>query len=40
MSFINCEVEISLSWIENCVLTIAETGANANLLVQIVQLLK
>ena len=27
---INCEVELSLKWIENCVLTTAEIGANAD----------
>ena len=27
---INCKVEISLNWIENCVLTTAEVGANAD----------
>ena len=27
---INCRVELSLRWIENCVLTTAEIGANAN----------
>ena len=27
---INCKVELSLRWIENCVLTTAEIGANAN----------
>ena len=27
---INCKVEFSLKWIENCVLTIAELGANAD----------
>ena len=26
---INCEVELSLKWIENCVLTTAKHGANA-----------
>ena len=27
---INCKVELSLEWIENCVLTTAEIGADAN----------
>ena len=27
---INCNVELSLRWSENCVLTSAATGANAN----------
>ena len=27
---INCKVELSLKWIENCVLTTAAIGANAN----------
>ena len=30
MSLINCKVEFSLKWIENCVLTAAENGANAD----------
>ena len=30
MPLINCKVELSLKWIENCVLTTAEIGANAN----------
>ena len=30
MPLINCKVEISLKCIENCVLTSAATGANAN----------
>ena len=30
MPLINCKVEFSLKWIENCVLTIAELGANAD----------
>ena len=30
MPLINCEVELSLKWIENCVLTTAEIGANAD----------
>ena len=30
MSLINCKVEFSLKWIENCVLTTAENGANAD----------
>ena len=30
MSLINCRVKLSLRWIENCVLTTAEIGANAN----------
>ena len=29
MPLINCEVEVSLKWIENCVLTTATIGANA-----------
>ena len=28
--FINCSVKLSLKWIENCVLTTAATGADAN----------
>ena len=27
---VNCKFELSLDWIENCVLTIAQTDANAN----------
>ena len=30
MSLINCKVELSLKWIEICVLTAAEIGANAD----------
>ena len=30
MSLINCKVELSLKWIENCVLPTAAVGANAN----------
>ena len=30
MSLINCKVKFSLKWIENCVLTTAAIGANAN----------
>ena len=30
MSLINCKVEFSLKWIENCVLTTAENDANAD----------
>ena len=30
MPLINCKVELSLSWIENCVLTSAPNGNNAN----------
>ena len=30
MSLINCKVELSLIWIENCVLTTAAVGADAN----------
>ena len=30
MPLINCKVELSLKWIENCVLTTAEIDANAN----------
>ena len=30
MPIINCKVELSLNWIENCVLTSAAIGANAN----------
>ena len=30
MPFINCKIELSLKWIENCVLTSAAIGANAN----------
>ena len=30
MPLINCKVELSLNWIENCVLTSAAIGANAN----------
>ena len=40
MPLINCKVELSLRWIENCVLTTAEIGANAKSFMQIVQLLK
>ena len=29
MTLINCEVELSLKWIENCMLTTAAIGANA-----------
>ena len=30
MSLINCKVELSLKWIENCVLTTGTTSANAD----------
>ena len=30
MPLINCRVELSLRWIENCVLTTAAIGTNAN----------
>ena len=30
MPLINCKVELLLKWIENCVLTTAEIGANAD----------
>ena len=30
MPLINCKVELSLKWIENCMLTTAPIGANAN----------
>ena len=30
MPLINCKVKLSLRWIENCVLTTAKIGANAN----------
>ena len=30
MPLINCKVELSLNWIENCVLTSALIGANAD----------
>ena len=30
MSLINCRIEFSLKWIENCVLTTAAIDANAN----------
>ena len=30
MLLINCKTELSLKWIENCVLTTPPTGANAN----------
>ena len=30
MPLINCNVKLSLKWIENCVLTTAEIGADAN----------
>ena len=30
MPLINCKVELSLKWIENCVLTTGEIGANAD----------
>ena len=30
MLLINCKVELSLNWIENCVLTSPAIGANAN----------
>ena len=30
MPLINCKVELSLKWIENCVLTTAAIGANTN----------
>ena len=30
MPLVNCEVELSLKWIENCVITAAEIGANAD----------
>ena len=29
MPLINCKVEVSLKWIEKCVLSTAATGANA-----------
>ena len=31
MPLINRKVEVSLDWIENCVLTTATTGANAKI---------
>ena len=30
MPLINCKVELSLNWMENCVLTTAAIGENAN----------
>ena len=30
MPLINCKIGLSLKWIENCVLTTAAIGANAN----------
>ena len=30
MPLINCKVELPLKWIENCVLTTAEIGANTD----------
>ena len=30
MPFINCKIELSLKWIENCVLTTAAIGVNTN----------
>ena len=30
MPLINCKVDLSLKWIENCVLTTVETGAGAD----------
>ena len=30
MPLINCKVELSLNWIENCALTTAALGANAD----------
>ena len=30
MPLINCKIELSLNWIENCVLTTAPVGADAN----------
>ena len=30
MPLINCKVELSLKWIENCVVTSAEIGDNAD----------
>ena len=30
MPQINCKIELSLTWIENCVLTTAEIGSNAD----------
>ena len=30
MPLSNCKIELSLRWIENCVLTTAAIGANAN----------
>ena len=30
MSLINCKIELSLRWIENCMLTSALIDANAN----------
>ena len=30
MPLINCKIELSLKWIENCVLTSAAIGADAN----------
>ena len=40
MPLINCKIQLSLKWIENCVLTSAAIGEDANATVQIVQLLK
>ena len=31
MQLINCKVELSLKWIENCLLTTAAIGANADI---------
>ena len=30
MPLINCKIELALKWIENCVLTAAAIGANAD----------
>ena len=40
MPLINCKVELSLTWIENCVLTSAAVDPNVDIQVQMVQLLK
>ena len=40
MPLINCKTEVSLEWIENCVLTTAAIGDNANVTGAEVQLLK
>ena len=37
MPLINCKVELSLDWIENCVLTTATTGANPNAKIKILK---